>query len=120
MNEEIHFRLLRLLVEQPQSNQRQLARALGLSLGKINYCVRALIEKGWVKVENFRSSQHKLSYAYILTPSGLRARARATADFLRRKQNEYVALEQEIAQLQREAASLGQTDSHAPQGPNTR
>jgi EPS-associated MarR family transcriptional regulator len=106
LNEELRFRLLRLLVEQPEINQRQLAQTLGLSLGKVNYCLRALVDKGWVKVENFRSSGNKLGYAYVLTPSGLRARARATVDFLRRKQDEYAALEREIAELRREAARL--------------
>lgn len=107
MNDEIRLRILRVLTERPDINQRELARKLGLSLGKANYCLRALVEKGWVKVENFGSSRNKLGYAYVLTPNGLRARARATVSFLARKQREYEQLEREIAQLRREAAAIG-------------
>lgn len=106
MNDELHYRILRLLAERPDVNQRDLAQALGMSLGKTNYCVRALIASGWVKVENFRHSRNKLGYAYALTPSGLHAKARATIDFLQRKQDEYERLEREIADLRREAAGL--------------
>lgn len=109
MNEELRYRILRLLAERPEVNQRELAQQLGLSLGKTNYCLRALIEAGWIKVANFRHSDHKLGYMYVLTPSGLRARARATVDFLARKQDEYARLEREIEDLRREAARLGGT-----------
>jgi EPS-associated MarR family transcriptional regulator len=102
MDEELRLRLLRQLIECPDLSQRELAHRLGLSLGKTNYCLRALIDKGWVKVNNFRNSQNKLAYAYVLTPSGLRAKGSATADFLRRKQLEYARLESEIAQLRTE------------------
>jgi len=118
LNEELRYRILRLLAERPDVNQRDLALALGLSLGKTNYCVRALIAQGWVKVENFRHSQHKLGYAYALTPSGLRAKARATLQFLQRKQQEYLRLEREIEELRGEAARLpaaerrGAIDNH--------
>lgn len=94
---------MRLLTEQPTISQRELARTLGLSLGKTNYCVRALIDKGWVKVRNFRNSRHKLAYVYALTPSGLRAKARATLDFLARKQAEVQRLRHEIEALRAEA-----------------
>jgi EPS-associated MarR family transcriptional regulator len=107
MNEELRYRILRLLADRPEVNQRELAQQLGLSLGKTNYCLRALIEAGWIKVANFRHSDHKLGYMYVLTPSGLRARARATVDFLQRKQDEYARLEREIEDLRREAARLG-------------
>jgi EPS-associated MarR family transcriptional regulator len=90
--------------------QRELAVALGISLGKANFCVRALIEKGWIKVENFKKNPNKLGYAYVLTPNGLRAKARATLSFLQRKQAEYVQLEREIAALRLEAASLSSRD----------
>lgn len=95
--------MLRLLTERPSISQRELARELGLSLGKTNYCVRALIDKGWVKVRNFRNSRHKLAYVYALTPSGLRAKARATLDFLARKQAEVERLHHEIEALRAEA-----------------
>lgn len=102
MDDELRLRMLRLLIDEPDLPQRELARRLDLSVGKTNYCLRALIDKGWVKVNNFRNSQNKLAYAYVLTPSGLRAKGNATADFLRRKQNEYLRLETEIAELRRE------------------
>lgn len=106
MNDELRFRVLKVITERPDISQRELAEALDLSLGKANYCVRALIEKGWVKVRNFSNSRHKLGYAYVLTPNGIRAKARVTLDFLRRKQAEYEQLEREIAELRREAARL--------------
>ena len=102
MDEELRLRILRLLTESPDLSQRELAHRLGLSLGKTNYCLRALIDKGWVKVNNFRNSQNKLAYAYILTPTGLIAKGNATSSFLRRKQEEFAQLEEEIDQLRRE------------------
>ncbi|MBK6726646.1 MAG: MarR family EPS-associated transcriptional regulator [Xanthomonadales bacterium] len=102
MNDELRLRLLRQLTEHPELSQREIAQRLGLSLGKTNYCLRALIDKGWVKVNNFRTSNNKLAYAYVLTPSGLRAKINATSTFLRRKQDEYVQLEREIAELREE------------------
>jgi EPS-associated MarR family transcriptional regulator len=109
MDDELRLRLLRQLTEHPELSQREIAQRLGLSLGKTNYCLRALIDKGWVKVNNFRTSSNKLAYAYVLTPSGLRAKINATSAFLRRKQDEYVQLEREIAEL-REEVERG----HAP------
>lgn len=102
MNDELRLRLLRQLTEHPELSQREIAQRLGLSLGKTNYCLRALIDKGWVKVNNFRTSSNKLAYAYVLTPSGLRAKIQATSSFLRRKQDEYLQLEREIAELREE------------------
>ncbi len=85
LNDDVHYRLLKLLAERPEISQRDLARALGVSLGKINYCVKALLDPGWVKASNFRNSKNKLAYAYLLTPSGIDAKARITASFLKRK-----------------------------------
>jgi EPS-associated MarR family transcriptional regulator len=102
LDEETRFRLLRLLQANPELSQRQLAGALGVSVGKVNYCLRALLEKGLVKVRNFRDSQNKLAYAYYLTPKGAEAKVRATAAFLKRKLREYQKIEQEIEQLKRE------------------
>ena len=102
LDDGIRLAILRLLEERPEVSQRELARELGLSLGKTNYCLRALIEKGWVKARNFRDSGNKLGYAYVLTPSGMRAKATATLDFLARKQSEFAALEAEIERLRRE------------------
>lgn len=104
MDEELRLRLLRLLTESPELSQRDLAQRLGLSLGKTNYCLRALIDKGWVKVNNFRSSNNKLAYAYVLTPTGLGAKASATTSFLRRKQEEFAQLEREIEELREEVS----------------
>jgi EPS-associated MarR family transcriptional regulator len=105
MDEELRLRILRLLTESPDLPQRELAHRLGLSLGKTNYCLRALVEKGWVKVNNFRNSQNKLAYAYVLTPQGIRAKTLVTAAFLRHKQQEYVRLEHEISDLMAEISS---------------
>lgn len=99
---EVHYRLLRLIEAKPHLSQRALARELGISLGKINYCIAAVIEKGWVKAQNFRNSQNKLGYAYLLTPKGIEEKASLTAKFLRRKMVEYDCLKDEIAQLRRE------------------
>jgi EPS-associated MarR family transcriptional regulator len=105
LDDDTRYRLLRLLTEHPELTQRELAAELGMSLGKTNYCLRALIGRGWIKVQNFRNSDNKLAYAYVLTPSGVTAKLRATADFLRRKQKEFVRLEQEIAELRMEVES---------------
>ena len=99
MTDDIHYHLLRLLEERPDVTQRELAKTLGISLGKTNYCVKALLEKGWVKANNFKNSKNKLAYAYLLTPSGLEAKARITTRFLKRKVAEYEALKAEIEQL---------------------
>jgi len=107
MDEELRLRLLRLLTESPELSQRELAQRLGLSLGKTNYCLRALIDKGWVKANNFRNSNNKLAYAYVLTPSGLVAKASATSAFLRRKQLEFAQLEREIEDLRAEVRNHG-------------
>lgn len=101
--DEAHFRVLRLLSERPQASQREIAEELGISLGKVNYLLKALVAKGHVKVENFRASPHKLGYWHVLTPGGVSERAVLAGRFLQRKLAEYEALEAEIAQLQREA-----------------
>jgi EPS-associated MarR family transcriptional regulator len=108
LNDDVHYRLLKLLAERPEISQRGLAQALGVSLGKINYCVKALLDQGWVKASNFKNSKNKLAYAYLLTPSGIDAKARITASFLKRKLGEYEALKLEIAQLRSE---VGQPES---------
>ena len=104
--EESHYRLLRLLDASPRLTQRELAREMGVSLGKVNYCVSALIEKGWVKARNFRNSNNKLAYAYLLTPRGIEHKAAITVHFLRRKMAEYESLKKEIARLRREVDQL--------------
>lgn len=104
--EDTHLRLLRLLEARPELSQRDLARELGTSLGKTNYCLNALIDKGLVKVRNFRNNQNKLGYAYLLTPRGIESKAAITVQFLRRKMNEYETLKAEIELLQREVGKL--------------
>ncbi len=105
--EDTHLRLLRLLEARPELSQRDLARELGTSLGKTNYCLNALIDNGLVKVRNFRNSQNKLGYAYLLTPRGIESKAAITVQFLRRKMDEYEALKREIELLEREVATNG-------------
>lgn len=103
ISEESHLKVLRLLEANPELTQRELADALGVSVGKTNYCVRALLDKGLLKMKNFRNSNNKLAYAYLLTPAGLLAKTEMTTEFLKRKLSEYEALKLEIEQLQREA-----------------
>ena len=112
LDEETRFRLLRLLQANPEISQRQLAEALGVSVGKVNYSLRALLEKGLVKVRNFRDSQNKLAYAYYLTPKGAEAKVRATADFLKRKMQEYENIQQEIEELKREVGAEAKPGVH--------
>lgn len=102
MREEQHLQILRLLQADPSLSQRELARALGISLGKTNYCVRALLDKGLLKVGNFRKSDNKLAYVYLLTPAGIVAKARLARGFLAAKQREYEALRREIDELKQE------------------
>jgi len=101
--EQAHFRVLQILGEHPEMNQRQLAEQLGVSLGKTNYLLNALIEKGWVKIGNFRGSESKLKkVAYMLTPAGIRERVGLTKSYLARKEAEYEALKSEIEALRRQ------------------
>ncbi len=107
-NDEVHFRVMRLIQENSQLTQRDLARQLGISLGKANYCLKALVEKGFVKAENFQRSDHKLAYAYLLTPAGIDEKARVTVSFLRRKMQEFEALKAEIESLQTMAGEIAE------------
>ena len=102
LTDEYRYKVLKLLAENPHMSQRDLARELGISLGKVNYCIQALIEKGMVKAGNFKNSQNKQAYAYLLTPKGIDDRAKVTARFLNRKLAEYEALQTEIENLRRE------------------
>ena len=94
---------MRLLRTKPELSQRELATSLGVSLGKANYCLRALVRKGFVKVENYRNSNNKLGYFYLLTPSGIAAKADLTREFLAVKIREYEELRVEIERLKRES-----------------
>lgn len=105
LSDDVHYRLLKLLAERPEASQRQLSEALGISLGKVNYCVKALIDQGWIKARNFKNSKNKLAYAYLLTPTGIEAKACIASRFLERKIDEYEALKQEIAGLTAEVCA---------------
>jgi EPS-associated MarR family transcriptional regulator len=96
---------MRLLDAKQQVSQREVASALGMSLGKVNYCLRALMDKGFVKVENYRNSTNKLAYFYLLTPSGIAAKAELTRSFLASKMREYEELRAEIERLKLESES---------------
>ena len=89
------FNVLRKIKSKPNSSQRELASELGFSLGKLNYCLKALKKKGLIKIKNFQNNSNKLGYAYILTPSGAAAKARLTLDFMKRKMKEYDELKRE-------------------------
>ncbi len=102
MNLKTRLAVLRALESKPDLSQRALARELGVSLGKTHYCLRALIDKGYIKASNFRNSSKKRRYLYCLTPKGIAAKTRITHRFLNRKLEEHEALTREIEQLQRE------------------
>ena len=102
LNDEYRSKILRLLEEQPEISQRELARELGISLGRVNFCLQALMEKGLVKANNFKNSNNKKAYMYFLTRRGIAEKARATSRFLDRKLAEYEALQREIEALRRE------------------
>jgi EPS-associated MarR family transcriptional regulator len=102
LDDSTRYQLLRVLEERPEISQRHLARELGMSLGKTNYCLRAVIDRGWVKARNFKNSKNKSAYLYQLTPKGVSAKARITKRFLDRKLAEFQTLEEEIAELRAE------------------
>jgi EPS-associated MarR family transcriptional regulator len=99
---EIHQKVLSLLHENPNLTQRDLSEKLGVSLGKINYCINALVEKGVLKMKNFKNNKNKKAYVYILTPKGIEHKALLTVEFLKIKMNEYEQIKKEIAELKKE------------------
>jgi EPS-associated MarR family transcriptional regulator len=107
IDQEIHLKLLRLLATRPQVSQRDLAQHLGVSLGKTNYCLQALVEKGLVKARNFKNSSNKRAYYYLLTPEGLRVKTQIGLRFMQRKIEECEALRAEIEELQEELRNDG-------------
>jgi EPS-associated MarR family transcriptional regulator len=102
-SDESHYKLMRLIEANPGMSQRDIARALGMSLGKVNYCLRAVARKGWIKATNFKNNHNKAAYFYWLTPRGIEMKARMTVKFLSIKMREYEALRAEIEQMRREA-----------------
>ena len=95
-NQEDHLALLRKIQKKPQSSQRELAAELGFSLGKLNYCIKALQKKGLVKLENFKKNPKKINYIYVLTPKGISAKTKLTLNFMKRKMSEYDELKSEL------------------------
>lgn len=104
MSEERQLKALKVLELKPEISQRQLAAELDVSLGAANYCLKALVDKGWVKLENFQKNPNKLGYLYLLTPLGIAAKSALTARFLKRKLEKYEALKVEIEQLRSEVS----------------
>ena len=109
LSDEYRYKILKRLEANPETSQRELAGELGVSLGKINFCIQALIDKGLVKANNFRASKNKKKYAYLLTKRGIEEKVKMTAEFLRLKLQEYDALEKEITQLRNEVNVTDQT-----------
>lgn len=106
IQEEARFKILRLLHENPELTQRELGEQVGISLGAVNYCLRALIGRGLVKASNFSRNPNKLGYAYVLTPAGIAEKGLLTARFLNRKMSEYESLRREIVELTAELGRL--------------
>jgi EPS-associated MarR family transcriptional regulator len=102
LSEEMHYKVMRAIEANPEMSQRDLARELGMSLGKANYCLRALVSKGWIKATNFKNSRNKAAYMYLLTPRGIERKAMLTVRFLGIRMREYEELRVEIEQIRRE------------------
>jgi EPS-associated MarR family transcriptional regulator len=102
-SDDVRYRLMRLLETNPEMSQRDVARELGISLGKVNYCLRALVQRGWIKATNFTNSRNKAAYMYLLTPRGIEAKAKITMQFLQTKMREYEELKVEIEQIRHES-----------------
>lgn len=114
MQDETKYKLLKLIESDTQLSQREIAKQMGVSLGKINYCLKALVDKGFVKFQNFFNNTNKSAYSYILTPKGIDEKAKVTYRFLQRKLDEYENIKVEIALLKIEAAmsnDSGEIDS---------
>jgi EPS-associated MarR family transcriptional regulator len=103
LTDKDRYQILKRLAEDPGASQRVLAQELGISVGKVNYCLNALIERGLLKVNNFRTSDNKKAYIYYLTPKGMKEKTKVTVRFLQRKMDEYKALASEIEEIKREA-----------------
>ena len=97
-NNQDHFEVLRKIQKKPDSTQRELARELGFSLGKLNYCIKALQEKGLLKLENFKKNPKKINYFYVLTPKGIAEKTKLTVNFMKKKMREYDELKKELDQ----------------------
>ena len=98
-NQQSKYQLLKSLEQDANLTQRQLSEELGISLGKVNYCLKSLIQRGFVKINNFKNSNHKLQYSYLLTPTGIEEKAKLTIEFLKLKTEEYNALKEEVERI---------------------
>ena len=98
-NQQSKYQLLKSLEQDANLTQRQLSEELGISLGKVNYCLKSLIQKGFVKINNFKNSNHKLQYSYLLTPTGIEEKTKLTIEFLKVKTEEYEALKEEVEKI---------------------
>ena len=97
--QEIHYRLLKILAEEPKLGQREMAKKMGISLGKVNFCVSELAAKGWIKITRLKSARKKIPYIYMLTPKGLEEKGKLTVRFLRSKLTEYEEIKKQILEL---------------------
>jgi EPS-associated MarR family transcriptional regulator len=107
LSDEMRLKLMRLFEANPKVSQREVAREFGISLGKVNYCLQPLLQKGWIKARRFRNSHNKIAYRYLLTPRGIEKKTALTLQFLQIKMREYESLRTEIEQLRREAQQSG-------------
>ena len=108
--QEIRYRLLKVLSQDANLSQRAMAKRMGISLGKVNYCLSELAKKGFIKVNRFKDSKNKFKYLYILTPRGIEAKAALTISFLKRKMAEYSEIKRQIKELSREVETEGLVD----------
>ena len=111
IQEDTYFRVMRILQENPDLTQRELAEKLGVSVGGLNYCLNALMDKGWVKMQNFQNSKNKFKYVYLLTPQGIAEKVALTSRFLERKMLEYEALKAEIESLHQDVQQASKKDT---------
>ena len=111
LSDESRYRILRLVEQNPSISQRAVAHELGISLGKANFCLNALIDKGLLKANTFLNSRNKRAYAYVFTPSGIEEKAKITMRFLKKKMEEYEALQKEVAELMEQARQLRVDDT---------
>lgn len=108
MQPEVNYKLLKLLEDSPNLTQREMAKEMGISLGKFNYCLKELVKKGFVKVDRFTSSDNKAAYMYLLTPKGIEEKARVTHGFLKRKMAEFEEIRKQIDELKQEISRVDQ------------
>lgn len=114
LTDEYRYKILKLVEENPEISQRELAEALGISLGKVNYCIKALIKVGVLKVSNFKNSKNKLAYMYLLTPTGIEEKTKITIRFLKNKMQEFEVLRREINILQLEVTEQTGVEINTP------